>query len=378
MRQVIIDTEKNWEEVSNATLKENNMREKKEQFFIQILQKGGENDSVNQNALLQYRHLPLPRLWKPDPLVQKDVLHFLKMKLVSHLSPDSTSNESINEEMVKNQELQVWDLGSGSGRDLAFLAEELKCHFYNHLSEKEETKASSPCFPFQFVGFDNHKGSSKRCMPFWKHRLVSDVTYSFLFDLNKVPLFQELLAKQHQKQPADSSHEIDNLNNSYKEDESNEKAIATTASLREEEDHSTNKSDQNNQAKKNPNDVFHAMTTTTNKSLSSFPFSRNKLICLYAIRYLNRKLLHYITSDECLFLEKGTVFAMSHFCKKDQDCKWEFDHPKEKHVLERMELYDLFTTGNKSKQNQWEVLKNDICLDGDHGRTLIQFVAIRT
>jgi len=31
--------------------------------------------------------------------------------------------------------------------------------------------------------------------------------------------------------------------------------------------------------------------------------------------------------------------------------------------------------GNKSDGEKWSILKDDICQDGDHGRTLIQFIA---
>jgi len=45
---------------------------------------------------------------------------------------------------------------------------------------------------------------------------------------------------------------------------------------------------------------------------------------------------------------------------------------KVKNVLERNELRDLFSQSVQG--NRWEILQDDICLDGDHGRTLIQFV----
>lgn len=47
---------------------------------------------------------------------------------------------------------------------------------------------------------------------------------------------------------------------------------------------------------------------------------------------------------------------------------------KVKSVLERHELRNLFQAQEGTK---WNILKDDICMDGDHGRTLIQFVAVR-
>jgi hypothetical protein len=42
-------------------------------------------------------------------------------------------------------------------------------------------------------------------------------------------------------------------------------------------------------------------------------------------------------------------------------------------VLERNELRDLFAAGSSS----WEVLRDEIVTDSDHGRTLVQFLAQR-
>lgn len=41
---------------------------------------------------------------------------------------------------------------------------------------------------------------------------------------------------------------------------------------------------------------------------------------------------------------------------------------QEKHVLQRHELRDMF-------RGSWDVLRDEIVTDNDHGRTLVQFVA---
>lgn len=51
------------------------------------------------------------------------------------------------------------------------------------------------------------------------------------------------------------------------------------------------------------------------------------VLCLYAVRFLNRKLVSYI-ANECDNFLSGTIFAMSHFCKPFQGAPWEFSHPK--------------------------------------------------
>jgi hypothetical protein len=68
----------------------------------------------------------------------------------------------------------------------------------------------------------------------------------------------------------------------------------------------------------------------------------------------------------------GTLFALSHFCKPYSGAPWDFDHPKEKSVLERDELKTLF-----ENTKRWQILHNELANDGDHGRTLIRFVAKR-
>jgi len=99
----------------------------------------------------------------------------------------------------------------------------------------------------KIVGFDNHKGSSRRSLPLWKNRMVGDVTESRLLNLKNIILLEE--------------------------------------GIREE----------------------------------------NGLACVYAIRYLNRRMIDYIATDAPL--KSGCLFAMSHFCK-EAGAEWNWDHPK--------------------------------------------------
>ena len=81
--------------------------------------------------------------------------------------------------------IEVWDLGSGSGRYICFLAESIL-----------------PILPLRkvtlikFVGIDNHKGSAARCRPLWDRRLPQHnaVTLTKHLDLNKIPLFHDYLS----------------------------------------------------------------------------------------------------------------------------------------------------------------------------------------
>jgi hypothetical protein len=108
---------------------------------------------------------PLPRLWKPDPMVMNVLWPLLKKQTLS--LPTSVTHSE-----------EVWDLGSGAGRDVCFLAEQSKAAKMNR---------------FKFVGIDNHKGSMKRCLPFWKYRQVEEYTEARNMNLNKVNIVREEL-----------------------------------------------------------------------------------------------------------------------------------------------------------------------------------------
>ena len=299
--------------------------------------KNHDDDNDDDDGKSNYQ--PLPRLWKPDPMVQCTLLPLLKQKLdddiIAFSQPYSPSS------------FIICDLGSGAGRDVCYLAEELQ--FYLHQQHQQQHKTlmqSSFITQLCIIGIDNHKGSEKRCIPFWKNRNVNHITKSLYLDLNKLKVFHQ---------------QIQLLNGGHHNDHDN--------------DH-------------------------------------NGVVCLYAIRFLNRKVIKAIANckiykkekdneyidqyhhhqqqqqlqqhpkeEQCIVLKSGTLFAMSHFCKPYQGASWDFDHPKENSVLERNELYTLFTQqqnylkeGNEEVSKKWEILHDEICLDGDHGRTLIHFV----
>jgi hypothetical protein len=131
----------------------------------------------------------------------------------------------------------VWDLGSGAGRDVSFLAEELK----NAKCKRNLSRS------FQIVGFDYHQGSAKRSLPLWKNRKVDDVTECRLVNLKHLEALEKNLE------------------------------------------------------------------------------SDNGLICIYAVRFLNRRILHWIAKTAHLMT--GCVFAISHFCK-EKGQEWTWEHPK--------------------------------------------------
>lgn len=260
-----------------------------------------QNKESASNRLKQ--PLKQPRLWNPDPLVT-ELMPLLKNWLAHEYD---------------NQMGLVYDLGSGAGRDVCYLAEETK----EFLSLQKCNRS------LHFVGVDNHKGSARRCDPFWESRGVTHLTSTCLLDLNRLKKVQE--------------HFVD--------------ATRPDAAI----DHGR----------------------------------RPTVLCLYAVRFLNRKLLTYLasatdksniergddattetSSKKCMHapppsieLETGTIIAISHFCKPHVGAPWPFEHPKETSVLDRHELTTLFSSKN------WHVIKDEIVRDGDHGRNLIQFIA---
>jgi hypothetical protein len=169
---------------------------------------------TEEKIILTTSFQPLPRLWQPDPLIQNVLWPLL------------------NERRTASTPQEIWDLGSGAGRDVCFLAEHAK---------------ASGIDSYQFVGIDHHKASAKRCLPFWKHRHVQDRTEARNVDLSKLDRVQEAM---------------------------------------------------------NGRDIA----------------------CLYAVRFWNAKLDHFIATNAQL--KTGTLFAMSHFCKPYPGAPWDFDHPK--------------------------------------------------
>ncbi|KAL7465838.1 hypothetical protein ACHAXS_006150 [Conticribra weissflogii] len=370
-----------------------------------VLVEGGGSCEANTGRNHHFPFRSLPRLWKPDPLVCSKILPLLRERVGEYSSIQSSNdNENVSSGQIPTRLSRgmVLDLGSGAGRDICYLAEELKQYQHSCIVSRQcqhdqphpTQQPLLPPFPLHFVGIDNHKGSSKRCLPLWKNRGVEDLTGTCCLDLNKLHHVRKYFTDFDSSFRAQSSPNRDKTNN-----------------------------------------------------LENAHFIP-EIVCLYAIRFLNRKLFSYIanssssspssekndsflqptppdkssreptlpdlpptkrqkkledpTTTPPLFLPIGTIFAISHFCKPREGAEWNFDHPKESSVLERRELKKLFggavresIAGNGSideKNDQreldisnrsgigyatkkWEILHDDICFDGDHGRTLIQFVA---
>ena len=289
--------------------------------------------------------LPLPRLWSPDPMIEYILLPLL--------------NEKIRSIEHQSKLMEIWDIGSGLGRDVCFIAEELLYHSSNNTTRGENNSAPKLQNEslFRIIGYDQryrHMDATANdhtddTTEFWKRRHVSTVTECHCCDLNHFQMNIEGLSFRSRRKCI------------------NDETATTT-------------------------------TTTTIHSLKREPF----IGCIYAVRYWNKAFFQRLIDAGCgnvnhdsgqtLVLEVGTIIAISHFGKASEQSLWDHPHPKEAHVLGRNELRVMFTTtttttstasdkSNKdmcqppARQRSWKILHDKVVCDSDHGRTLIQFVA---
>lgn len=314
----------------------------------------GENTTSDTFTL----SVPLPRLWSPDPMIEHVLLPLLQQKVRSlHQQPEP-----------QQRVMEIWDMGSGLGRDVSFLAEELLYHHNNnappHTSDGSKIPPTAPePRRFRIVGYDQRyrrMGSGNDTIEFWNRRLVANVTKCYCCDINYFP----------------TTHRISWRRRSTGHPESG-----------------------------------GATTTAVTDRKTSF------IGCIYAVRYWNKPFFQSLIEagcrnvndpnddeDDTWILETGTIIAISQFGKASAHATWDFPHPKEQHVLERDELRIMFTTtttttiSNDAPMQQqhepsntkemhntcqdgpppkrsWKILHDEVVRDSDYGRTLIQFVA---
>jgi len=217
-----------------------------QQMGIPIVLGNDFNDKIHND---RSSFLPPPRLWSPDPLIQFHLLPLLQQFIDDYINQKCSVQQQHQSPMCNDDDIQeILDLGCGSGRDICFLATELKFYFFQrllHIRSFSSLPSNTIPFPFRFIGMDHHKGSSKRCLPLWKQYQVQDITCAVRMDLDKIQ-----------------------------------------------------------------------------------DWRANSMVCIYAVRYLNRKiLLDLNTTDTSCPLKPGTIFALSHFCKEPHQ-SWDFEHPK--------------------------------------------------
>jgi hypothetical protein len=145
--------------------------------------------------------IPLPRLWRPDPMVETILLPLLKTNLLlsqQHSRRSSSSSNDGNDPgphtmIVPN--LQVLDVGSGVGRDLCFLSEELHDGaFGNDDNDNDRLR-------LDFVGIDQrYRDGNDETMAFWQRRGQNDRCRCLCVDLRQNNTIHDVLVDQQQQQ----------------------------------------------------------------------------------------------------------------------------------------------------------------------------------
>lgn len=220
--------------------------------------------------------IPHPRLWKPDPMVETVLLSLLRQQVLV------ASNQ--------NEHTTIIDVGSGVGRDVCFLSEELFA--FQHL---------------QFIGADQrYRSDNTETTSFWKRRGQDQRCRCLCVNLKQCD------------------------------------------SLQVDDD----------------------------------------ILCVFAVRYWNEALFERF-AQELKF--PGTIVALSHFGKPNDDYEWTHSTPKvrvpmiavwqqqsrsfiiarkqEAHLVNRTKLVEMFAG--------WTIVHHEIAIEADRNRPLVQFVAQR-
>ena len=272
-----------------------------------------------------HRFVPLNRLWQPDPMVEKVLFPLLvARKKKQHQQHNNNGNNNQRRRELKQQQV-VFDLASGSARDVTFLAEEL-------LAVDK---------PYQIIAVDHRYNEKETNIvnEFWDRRGISTVTKSVKMDLSswtkdslKTEIMDAMVAAMDLSQ---------NLNN---------------------------KSQQQNQENNNNGNTIIA--------------------ALYCVRFWKLGLVKAIANctsipSETLFAIshfcKPSVGASWNFDHPNEKTVLERNELQNIFIMSHQQRDDDNNDDDDKNNNysRWEVLHDDIVLDSDHGRTMIHFVARR-
>jgi hypothetical protein len=264
---VLLDTEDFWNEASQNI------------GMVVVQQQQQQQDKLdNESSIIIYNNTSGQRLWQPDPMVE----NILFPLLVKAKNNDNNNNRIMSSSPSSNtNSSEIWDLASGSGRDIAFLAENLY--------------TTNPNTDYKLIAIDHRYNAkeTKIVNDFFDRRGVGNQTSSMKLNLSNWTTLEQTMSS--------------NLLNNY-------------------------------------------------------------VAAMFCVRFWKLELVEAIANSQSI--SSGVLFGLSHFCKATIGAPWNYDHPSEKTVLERDQLFNLF-------QAQWDIVYNEIALDSDHGRTMIHFVARR-
>ena len=166
---VLLDTEELWSQAKDLGILKNSECTLEVHEQRNLNQEGPIKSTTSTSMKSKIQQIPLARLWQPDPMVET-VLFPLLVK----------TNDSDQQTLSYKDPQQVWDLASGAGRDVAFLAEELLA------AEK----------PYQIVGIDHryNEKETKIVNDFWDRRGVGNQTSSLKLNLSHWKNLEDAMA----------------------------------------------------------------------------------------------------------------------------------------------------------------------------------------
>lgn len=146
-----------------------------------------ESPNIRHNRALMH----VPRLWEPDPLIERHLLPFLRRSLCRGTGSDPSSLSSVapsSSSLAPPRE--IWDLGAGVGRDVAFVAREMLL-FLDDADNEHNTAQPPPSTltrrpVVRVVGIDTRYNSPqqvRRCQEFWTRQGVCHATDCRALDL---------------------------------------------------------------------------------------------------------------------------------------------------------------------------------------------------
>jgi hypothetical protein len=292
--------------------------------------KGTDSDTASLHTPPKFR--AMPRLWQPDPMVQQVLLPVLNNAMAT--STDLTENSTT---MQDSDCSEIWDLGAGSGRDVCFLAEQLRETLTLTSLQSQHTNCN-----FKVAGLDQRYqavASNEECTRFWKRRGVGENTASRKIRLEDWDAFSAELQRVHENENA---HILCLFAVRFWNRLLVERLVSSPLIA--------------------PGTIFAISQFGKPSTGATWDFVHPKVsteLELLVDRAMT--LATYRLDGVCYGRLTFSRFLVSVL-------------PQEKHVLERYELRDLFAPPTGAN---WKVLYDEVALDSDHGRTMIHFVAER-
>ena len=304
------------------------------------LQGGIKDCNAHTNVSASIPFHPLPRLWQPDSMVQTVLLPLLAERL-TRLSTgggatQTRSTHHDHSDITKDDAgYEIWDLGAGSGRDVCFLAEELKA-VVTRTAVATTTMRPSFCV----VGMDQRYRRAWQTGP---SKQTSDQNKN----TKKRPLSpnHNNYHHYHHKEAED-----DNNNGTKRPDASNKSKI-----LEQQQHHPSEGEEEeciqfwNRRRLKDVtrcasvqfgkpsegNQHFHCFQQQQQQQQQQQK-GKIRVLCLYMVRFWNQSLLEFLANhskndaydDDTTVVESGTLVAVSQFAKPFAGAPWPFEHPK--------------------------------------------------